>query len=543
MKSTRNNKKRILSFVLSLVMVCTVFAGIVPLKASAAEFAKIIVDTSAIELYESGCLKSIPITIQAELYDGMTAYQDAWGKIAIHNAESNFKYKPEENRYSLDGTKWPEDYSRDTSLIRFAGGDEFLWSNCNPYGRTFTFVDGEINLLVNGTYYVYLWTRAPQFGVYPDKILATLTVSNGELKFGDDVLATVPKTYNITFDRTNYPSDENSSDENVKLFTYNNGVNEAVNETSKNETVAMPVGGYVKVVADSDFAITVDPKPENVVISKEGNSYTISGITEATTISVNKIVLEADEEVEVTEQIDGATLNNKEALLSAESNIFTDGERQGIAAGADAKVWLKIKKFDDNTLSAEEKSLFEQAAEGANIVYMDISLFKSIEGILAETKIGGEVTKPISITLKLKGDLINTDTTLNREYKIIRSHEGTNGPEVEIIGRGIIPDTGELTFETKKFSTYAIAYKDVDPTPTPTPSTEPSTPPTTPPSSTPTPAPVVPTPTAKPEVAPVENPKDDVPNTGHSNVALYAFAVMAISGGSVVFLTKKKKSL
>ena len=87
MKPTRNNKKRILSFVLSLVMVCTVFAGIAPLKASAAEFAQIIVDTSKIELYKSGCLKSIPITIQAKLYGEVTKYEDAWGKIAIHNAE------------------------------------------------------------------------------------------------------------------------------------------------------------------------------------------------------------------------------------------------------------------------------------------------------------------------------------------------------------------------------------------------------------------------------------------------------------------------
>ena len=107
MKPTRNNKKRILSFVLSLVMVCTVFAGIAPLKASAAEFAQIIVDTSKIELYKSGCLKSIPITIQAKLYGEVTKYEDAWGKIAIHNAESTFKYNPKENRYSLDGSKWP----------------------------------------------------------------------------------------------------------------------------------------------------------------------------------------------------------------------------------------------------------------------------------------------------------------------------------------------------------------------------------------------------------------------------------------------------
>ena len=47
--------------------------------------------------------------------------------------------------------------------------------------------------------------------------------------------------------------------------------------------------------------------------------------------------------------------------------------------------------------------------------------------------------------------------SVTRTYKIVRVHEG----ETSIIDVEFNEDTGEITFETDKFSTYALIYNDV----------------------------------------------------------------------------------
>lgn len=758
MKSTRNNKKRILSFVLSFVMMCTVFAGIAPLKASALDFEML--DVSNIKLYDSGCLKEITIKFKAAKLpisstnpDG--TYNDAFGRIAIHTAlvdHSQWHYREP----VIKTPEWP---SKDTNgnipaikdkintFMGFAkGDDEFFWTDLRVCEDTFEFEDGKINLLVNGKYYVYLWTRALEYGVYPDALMATLEVGDGKLNFNGELLKEVPKTINITFDRTKYTTSEY-----VELLTYNSeGTLFNNNKTSDNATVAMPEDGYVKVVADNEFTVTAAGKTytstkdvadgkyhcvisdittnttvavtrlcditfdktnyldsntelfvyvgnecttstnnngsvcvmptggsvkvsadEKFTVTAAGKPYTstkdetdgkyhcvISDITTDTTVAVNKVALIKDitdtvtikrfaankyevngledagdgycwgyflyqlngqsmveaidtllnnynghtvdeyihneakiwesqesteingtfagleienyhyveivkldanayvqevavlplpERGEVTKDVDiaddapikKAELNSQiDDLMGSESKIFSTTDKDNIQNGAGAEVWIEINKLEN--IDAEDKDKIETEAEkimgeNPNVTYFEVDLFKQV-GTNPKESIS-EPGVDISITITIPDELINNDSAVKREYKLIRLHEESDGTvSVDVINGDFNAETKEFTFKTNKFSTYAIAYKD-------TVVTSPSTPPTTPPSSTPTPAPVVPTPTAKPEVAPVENPKDDVPNTGHSNVALYAFAVMAISGGSVVFLTKKKKSL
>ena len=47
--------------------------------------------------------------------------------------------------------------------------------------------------------------------------------------------------------------------------------------------------------------------------------------------------------------------------------------------------------------------------------------------------------------------------SVTRTYKIVRVHEG----ETSIIDVEFNEDTGEITFETDRFSTYALIYNDV----------------------------------------------------------------------------------
>jgi LPXTG-motif cell wall-anchored protein len=99
----------------------------------------------------------------------------------------------------------------------------------------------------------------------------------------------------------------------------------------------------------------------------------------------------------------------------------------------------------------------------------------------------------------------------------VRVHEG----KVTIIDAIFDKTTGEISFETDKFSTYAIVYTD--------------------------------TPVDDYEnngdinadndvVKPDSNQKDEVPKTGGSNVAMYSFTLMFISGLGIVLISRKRKT-
>ena len=169
--------------------------------------------------------------------------------------------------------------------------------------------------------------------------------------------------------------------------------------------------------------------------------------------------IEKDAEVAEDAPIDNATLDNsKDDLLNAD-NIFTETEKQAIADGADAKVWLEINKISD--IPATDKSKIEEEAakimgEDLNITYFDAKLFKQI---------GNNPKAPVSepgiaikVTITIPETLLNTDETINREYMILRFHEGQS--KADVIEGTFNAETGEFTFETDKFSTYAIVYKD-----------------------------------------------------------------------------------
>lgn len=62
----------------------------------------------------------------------------------------------------------------------------------------------------------------------------------------------------------------------------------------------------------------------------------------------------------------------------------------------------------------------------------------------------------MKVTIKVPEELINKDSKTKREYYIARSHNG----KVDILETKYNEKTNSLTFETDKFSDYAILYKD-----------------------------------------------------------------------------------
>ena len=169
--------------------------------------------------------------------------------------------------------------------------------------------------------------------------------------------------------------------------------------------------------------------------------------------------LEKDAEVAPDSPITEATLDNDKSELIAAGGIFTADEKTAIENGADARVWLEIAKTDEADISAADKLAVTKEAEkimGENpdIMFFDANLFRQVAD-------GGktQLHEPgiaIKITIGVPSELLNHDKSMIREYKIIRLHDGVT----DVLSGSFNESTNEFTFETDKFSTYAIAYAD-----------------------------------------------------------------------------------
>ncbi len=227
---------------------------------------------------------------------------------------------------------------------------------------------------------------------------------------------------------------------------------------------------------------------------------------------------EKDAEVTPEAPIEEVTLNNTKTEL-LESNIFSDAERKDIENGAEARVWLEIDKVDESKISSKDKSELEKKAkeavgENATITYFDATLFKQVGD--DEAKLVEKSNKKLEITIVIPEELLNSDKTKEREYKILRLHKG----EVTVIDGTFDAETGEFSFETDRFSTYGIIYAD-----SPVEDAEK-------PGNTGTPGGII-VPEADKLVA--------SPKTGENNATLYACVLMLLSGLGYYFSTRKRE--
>ena len=153
-----------------------------------------------------------------------------------------------------------------------------------------------------------------------------------------------------------------------------------------------------------------------------------------------------------------ATLNNTKDKLLTTGTIFTDEEKQAInrdVDAVDARVWLEVSKIENDNeaeITAIEAEVRKLGAN-ENITYFDASLFKKV-GTDQEKSIS-DTGMDIEISIKIPSELLNTNSKVKREYKLLRYHEGEG---VTVITGSF--SNGEFTFKTNKFSTYAIIYTD-----------------------------------------------------------------------------------
>jgi hypothetical protein len=130
-----------------------------------------------------------------------------------------------------------------------------------------------------------------------------------------------------------------------------------------------------------------------------------------------------------------------------------------VARGENAKIILKVTDLS-TMVSDEEKKLIhekltsENGVEDISVLYVDLSLYKQV-GSQEQTKVTETIGK-ISISLEVPEELRNADVTKSRAFYVVRIHNG----EVTRIDGSYDPVTHLFTFETDRFSTYALTYQD-----------------------------------------------------------------------------------
>lgn len=145
-------------------------------------------------------------------------------------------------------------------------------------------------------------------------------------------------------------------------------------------------------------------------------------------------------------------LTSEEELAKA---VLTDEEMAKAEGGTDITIRVMVKDGDD-TVSDKEKELVSGKSEGYQVgKYLDISMIKKIgaDEIQVEKLPNGSV----QLKFQVPDDLKNTNLTKVRKFRVIRVHN-----DAATVLEDLDDSENTVTIETSRFSTYALAYQDVD---------------------------------------------------------------------------------
>ena len=150
----------------------------------------------------------------------------------------------------------------------------------------------------------------------------------------------------------------------------------------------------------------------------------------------------------------GAPTADLQSSTEELKKIFTASELAKMEAGENAKVILKVNDISATVSEEEKKQIAEKLEKDAAVLYVDLSLYKQV-GTAAETRVT-ETSEKIKISLEVPEELWNLSGDTNRTYRVIRIHNGVT----DILEGTYDPVTHLFTFETDRFSTYALTYQD-----------------------------------------------------------------------------------
>ena len=283
-------------------------------------------------------------------------------------------------------------------------------------------------------------------------------------------------------------------------------------------------------------------------VIKDGDWYSVCEIkdTEA----------EVSDKVADAEKVEEMVLETLKEAISADSELAKEVEGKSIEVEVEVKP-VEVSKSEKETIETEAAKKVEDIKVAE---YIDISIVvkdaDTDEQIAKLSTIKEAIKFTVEVPSKLKADI---PEGYIRIFYIVRNHNGV----IDVLEAK--EADGKLSFESDKFSTYAIAYKDIKEESTTPPVEEgegTTTPPagegegtTTPPAGEGEETTIPPTeggegeaetepetqPEEKPEAKPETKPSTpDVPKTGDNVVIFAVIAVVAMMGIAVAIKMRRK---
>lgn len=236
--------------------------------------------------------------------------------------------------------------------------------------------------------------------------------------------------------------------------------------TSNKNIVDVKDDGTISAMSKGTATITATLSNGNVAtctVTVYDSSISIVTPSIDTSKEVEKAIIGINDSVSNTILKENTDDIIKNVLL--DNNISSISEKtaskikEAIKAGKSITTLVETKVVDEKDISKDNQSKIKDAIkelEKKNTVniyqYLDLSIL-----LQANNETLGEITQlnqPIKFTIKLPTDLIKD----NRKFYIVRIHEG----KTDILDTTLNKDN-TLTFETDKFSTYALVYADEKP--------------------------------------------------------------------------------
>ena len=288
---------------------------------------------------------------------------------------------------------------------------------------------------------------APQItGIEEDKIYCapvTITVTDTYL---DQVMVNGKKVA-LTDGTYTIPGNETAPEYTVVA------VDKAGNESETVTATVYPDHSFTKYVPDNNASMLANAT--ETAVCDHGCGATHTREIPDTKIEKEMTSQPVETENKLSTQINVDNDVPKTAVTGLNINVakeFLTPEEMN--SGKDIKIYLDVRKALDAEVETAKQKV-ENVLNGAQAgLYFDLSLFKKVAG--EKTEKLHETKDSLTVTMKIPDELKTNDASVVRTYSIIRVHEGT----ASVIPSVYDAQNGILKFETDRFSTYVIAYKD-----------------------------------------------------------------------------------
>jgi len=171
------------------------------------------------------------------------------------------------------------------------------------------------------------------------------------------------------------------------------------------------------------------------------------------------LVLDENDPVHITPADNAANMHLMDTDIQLVEKVLTDEEQSQLADGTDIKIWLKAEDITAappaDVVSAVEANMGKYKAG----MYLDMGLFKQIAD--AEPVRIHALSDPLTVTITVPEELLNTDETLLRVYRMVCVYEDKDGSlRADMIRGTFDPEDSSFTFQTDKFSACALVFMD-----------------------------------------------------------------------------------